>query len=161
MIRGRASAEGFTFVEALVGVVALALVMAAAAPIAQSTIRSLSILAREETRLYDIARAYDAFRASCDDTIVPPWVPSATAASFSDGSVRVTYLGGIEDDAWSLSSDDGGLAVETPDGRIEVAAAHCRIERIERDRRIIGVGASFESLGRTWAWKGYFGAAGY
>jgi type II secretory pathway pseudopilin PulG len=161
MTHGRNCAEGFTFVETLVSVVVLALVLAAAAPIAQAAVRSLWTLAREEVRLHAIARAYDAFRSACDDTIVPPWVSSASASSPSSGGYRVAYLGGSEDDSWTLAAGDDGLLVETPRGRIEVPARRARVERIESGGRTIGLGASFESLGKTWAWKGYFGAAGY
>jgi prepilin-type N-terminal cleavage/methylation domain-containing protein len=166
MIPGRSSADGFTFVETLVSIVILALVLAAAAPIAQSAVRSLWKLAREEVRLHDIARAYDAFRSSCEDTMVPPWVSSgqavsAASATGSSGGFRVAYLGGGEYDWWALASGDAGLVVETPRGRIELPAERARVERIEADGRVIGLGASFESMGRTWTWKGYFGAAGY
>src|SRR5512137_3148332 len=120
---------GFTFVETLVSIVILALVLAAAAPIAQSAVRSLWTLAREEVRLHAIARAYDAFRSACEDTIVPPWVPSSvaveevgassTAAALAGSShgYRVACLDGGEDDTWTLAAGEAGLVVETPRGR--------------------------------------------
>jgi hypothetical protein len=173
MTPGRSSAEGFTFVETLVSMLVLALVLAAAAPFVRTAVRALWTLARDEVRLHEISRAYDAFRSACEDTIAPSWAPSAdvaiqAAAATAGGAVgggaggfRVAFLGGDEDGVWSLRAGSDGLALETPRGRFDVQAAAARIERIESGGRVIGLGASFKSLGRTWNWKGYFGAAGY
>jgi prepilin-type N-terminal cleavage/methylation domain-containing protein len=153
--------EGFTFVETLVSIVILALVLAAVAPIAQAAVRSLSTAARESARLHRLALAYDAFRSSCEDTLVPPWISSASAASAESGGIRVAYLGGSEYEAWTLSAGDGLLAVRTPRGSFEVPADRARVERVEAEGRTVGLAASFESMGRTWTWKGYFGAPGH
>jgi type II secretory pathway pseudopilin PulG len=154
-------AEGFTFVETLVSIVALALVLAAAAPIARAAVLALSTAARESARLYAIALAYDAFRSSCEETAVPPWVPSDSAAQPLSGGFRVAYLGGSEQDSWTLSAGEDGLSVATPRGAFRAPGERAMIERVEAGGRAVGLSASFESLGRTWVWKGYFGAAGY
>ncbi len=161
MIHGRASASGFTFIETLVGLIVLALVMAAAAPLARQAVLSLGKLAREEKRLYAIATAYELFRTSCALTAAPPWVASTSVASLESGRASVAYLGGKLDEAWSMTASDSSIIVEAKGAKIEVEASRARIVRIETDNRIIGLEASFEAMGRTLTWKGYFGAPGY
>jgi hypothetical protein len=154
-------APGFTFVETLVCILALALVLAAVAPLARGAVRALGTVARESSRLHDIARAYALFRTSCEDTCVPPWVAGTDAAAQVPGGFRVAYLGGDEDESWKLSAEGDGLVVEAPGGKRGIQASRARVERIVAGGRAVGIEASFESMGRAWAWKGYFGAAGY
>jgi hypothetical protein len=154
-------APGFTFVETLVGILALALALAAVAPLARGAIRALGAVARESSRLHDIARAYELFRTSCEDTCVPPWVSGTGAAARVPGGFLVSYLGGDEAETWTLSASGDGLVVESRGGRLEIRSSRARVERIVAGGRAVGLDASFESLGRMWAWKGYFGATGY
>ena len=161
MIHGRASVNGFTFIETLVGIIVLALVMAAAAPLARSTVQSLGKLAREERRLYAIATAYDLFRSSCALSSAPPWIASGSVVSLESGRASVAYLGGNPESAWSVAASDDAIVVEARGARIELEAERARIGRIQSENRVIGLEASFEAMGRTWTWKGYFGAPGY
>lgn len=161
MIHGRASAKGFTFMETLVGIIVLALVMAAIAPFARQAAESLGTLSREETRLYAIAKAYDLFRSSCALSAAPPWVASDEMVSIDSRRATVAYLGGKADEMWSIAVSEDGLVVEARGDRIEIQADRPRVGRIDSGNRIVGIEASFEAMGRTCTWKGYFGAPGY
>jgi type II secretory pathway pseudopilin PulG len=156
----RRGVPGFTFAETLVGILVIALVLAAAAPIARAAVRALDAAARESSRLHRIARAYELFRASCDETFVPPWVAGTEAVERVPGGFRVACLGGDEDRAWTFRADGEALVVEAPGGRLEAPVGRARVEPLIAGGRTVGLGADFESQGRTWTWKGYFGAAG-
>jgi prepilin-type N-terminal cleavage/methylation domain-containing protein len=157
----RQRTEGFTFMETLVSIAILAILLAAAAPIAQATIRTLSTTTRDSARLFGIARAYDQFQALCEETFIPPWVDGDIAIAPVSGGFRVAYLRGTELEAWQISTQKGELRIETPQGGFIVQAEGARVERIDIAGRAIGLYARFEILGRTWTWKGYLGASGY
>jgi len=161
MTGGRASAKAFTFIETLVGIIVLALTMAAVAPLARQAVQTLGRLSKEEKRLYSLSTAYDLFRTACERSSAPPWGASSSVAKVESGNAKVAFLGGKADEAWSIVASEDELIVETRDARIEVEAERARIVPIESEHRIIGLEASFEALGRTWTWKGYFGAPGY
>jgi type II secretory pathway pseudopilin PulG len=152
---------GFTFVEALVSVLVLALVLAAAVPIARSALRALGLLSNDERKLHSIALAYELFRRSCAETRVPPWVSSRKTPSEESGRFTVAYLEGLESKRWTIEASGAFLTVEAYEQRITLEVSEPRILRIESGGRTVGLEARFTSLGRAWTWRGWFGASGY
>jgi len=153
--------DGFTFVETIVSVILLALVLAAAVPIATSALRSLGLFSRDERKLHALVAAYDLFRRSCGETRIPPWVSSKTSVSEKSGRFDVAYRDGVESNHWSVEVRDGALTIEAAERKIELAVSAPRLARIESEGRTIGLEARFATLGRTWTWRGFFGASGY
>lgn len=151
----------FTFVEAIVSVLVLALVLAAAVPIARSALRTLGLFSNDERKLHSIALAYELFRRSCAETRVPPWASSHKALSEESGRFTVVFLEGLESKRWTIEARGGFLKIEAYEQRIEIEVSEPRIVRIDAEGRTIGLEARFTSLGRAWTWRGCFGAAGY
>jgi type II secretory pathway pseudopilin PulG len=160
--RGRSIDEpGFTFIETIVGIVMLALVFAAVAPLTTGAAAMLRRLSKASEDLYKIAEAYTAFREACELTRTPPWVASESIVSLQGSDWTIAYLDGRKEKRWGILGENGTLIIEDGNGRHPCPASQLKVEPVLLEGRTIGIEISFASMGSAWRWREDFASVGY
>jgi hypothetical protein len=160
-IPGKPSADGgFTFIETLTCALAMTLVFGAVTPLVDGLLKSFNRLVKQEIQVYRIAHAYDLFSKACDQTCPPPWACPDTFLTKKSNQVEIHYIHGEISDSWSFEYDDVGIRIDALGTSVAFDAASADLATIMLENKIIGLALSFDAAGRTWSWRGYFGAQG-